>query len=103
MAKLSKIRDNEMIMISRMRDTIYPRKKRLNLEEEKVDVASMHLEGDALDFYSWVSTNQTMEYWKDLVRVTPPNGAWTESASEGVTYMNITSASHTVDTKVGRS
>ncbi|GKG24627.1 hypothetical protein Tco_0395255, partial [Tanacetum coccineum] len=22
-------------------------------EEEKVDVASMHLEGDALDFYSW--------------------------------------------------
>ncbi|GKB78344.1 retrotransposon gag domain, retroviral aspartyl protease [Tanacetum coccineum] len=37
-------------------------------EEEKVDVASMHLEGDALDFYSWASTNQTMEYWEDLVR-----------------------------------
>ncbi|GKE18502.1 hypothetical protein Tco_1426079, partial [Tanacetum coccineum] len=35
-------------------------------EEEKVDVASMHLEGDALDFYSWAFTNQTMEYWEDL-------------------------------------
>nr|GEV63691.1 retrotransposon Gag domain, retroviral aspartyl protease [Tanacetum cinerariifolium] len=38
------------------------------LEEEKVDVASMHLEGDALEFYSWASTNQTMEYFEDLVR-----------------------------------
>ncbi|GKB31470.1 retrotransposon gag domain, retroviral aspartyl protease, partial [Tanacetum coccineum] len=36
-------------------------------EEEKVDVASMHLEEDALDFYSWASTNQTQEYWEDLV------------------------------------
>ncbi|GJW69389.1 hypothetical protein Tco_0123813 [Tanacetum coccineum] len=36
-------------------------------EKEKVDVASMHLEGDALVFYSWISTNQTMEYWEDLV------------------------------------
>ncbi|GKD26940.1 hypothetical protein Tco_1233154, partial [Tanacetum coccineum] len=33
------------------------------LEEEKVNVASMHLEGDALDFYSWISNDQTIEYW----------------------------------------
>nr|GEW45948.1 zinc finger CCCH domain-containing protein 14 [Tanacetum cinerariifolium] len=35
MMKLSKIRDNEMIMISKMRDKINIRKKRLNLEEAK--------------------------------------------------------------------
>nr|GEY91440.1 hypothetical protein [Tanacetum cinerariifolium] len=33
MTKLSKIRDNEMIMISKMRDNINLRKKRLNIEE----------------------------------------------------------------------
>ncbi|GKC92547.1 retrovirus-related pol polyprotein from transposon TNT 1-94, partial [Tanacetum coccineum] len=33
--KLSKIRDNEMIMISKMRDKINPRKKRPNQEEAK--------------------------------------------------------------------
>ncbi|GJU12825.1 hypothetical protein Tco_1135221 [Tanacetum coccineum] len=41
-------------------------------EEEKVDVASMHLEGNALDFYSWVSTNQTMEYLKQTGTVGVP-------------------------------
>nr|GEV52512.1 retrotransposon protein putative Ty1-copia subclass [Tanacetum cinerariifolium] len=35
MTKLSKIRDNEMIMISKMRDKINPRKKMLNPEEAK--------------------------------------------------------------------
>ncbi|GKD36883.1 retrotransposon gag domain, retroviral aspartyl protease [Tanacetum coccineum] len=40
---------------------------------EKVDVASMHLEGDALDLYSWLSTDQTMEYWEDLVRALQRN------------------------------
>ncbi|KAL4560839.1 hypothetical protein LXL04_032994 [Taraxacum kok-saghyz] len=27
----------------------------------------MHLEGDALDLYSWLSTDQHIEYWEDLV------------------------------------
>ncbi|GJY66634.1 retrovirus-related pol polyprotein from transposon TNT 1-94, partial [Tanacetum coccineum] len=35
MMKLSKIRDNKIIMISKMRDKINPRKKMLNLEEAK--------------------------------------------------------------------
>ncbi|GJY52364.1 retrotransposon protein, putative, ty1-copia subclass [Tanacetum coccineum] len=35
MTKLSKIRGNEIIMISKMRDKINSRKKRLNLEEAK--------------------------------------------------------------------
>nr|GEW88383.1 isochorismate synthase, chloroplastic [Tanacetum cinerariifolium] len=35
MTKLSEIRGDEMIMISKMRDKINPRKKRLNLEEAK--------------------------------------------------------------------
>ncbi|PWA84530.1 retrotransposon gag domain, Retroviral aspartyl protease [Artemisia annua] len=38
------------------------------LEEERVDVAAMHLEGDALDLYSWLSTDQNIEYWKDFVQ-----------------------------------
>ncbi|KAD4585722.1 hypothetical protein E3N88_23323 [Mikania micrantha] len=35
--------------------------------EEKVDVASMHLEGDALDLFSWLSTDQEIAFWEDLV------------------------------------
>ncbi|KAD5318401.1 hypothetical protein E3N88_18347 [Mikania micrantha] len=31
-------------------------------EEEKVDVGSMHLEGDALDLFSWLSTDQEIEF-----------------------------------------
>ncbi|KAM0035237.1 putative retrotransposon gag domain, aspartic peptidase domain superfamily [Helianthus debilis subsp. tardiflorus] len=42
-------------------------------EEEKVDVASMHLEGDALDLYSWLSSDQEIEYWEDLVRALQKN------------------------------
>ncbi|GKG27838.1 hypothetical protein Tco_0406165, partial [Tanacetum coccineum] len=37
-------------------------------KKEKVDVASMHMEGDALDFYSWISIDQSIEYRGDLVR-----------------------------------
>lgn len=47
-------------------------------EDEKVDVALMHLEGDALDLYSWLSTDQTMEYWEDLVRALQRNFGPTE-------------------------
>lgn len=42
-------------------------------EEERVDVAAMHLEGDALDLYSWLSTDQNIEYWEDLVRALQKN------------------------------
>ncbi|KAD7480201.1 hypothetical protein E3N88_03337 [Mikania micrantha] len=37
------------------------------LDEEKVDVAAIHLEGDALDFYSWIATEQDITYWEELV------------------------------------
>ncbi|KAF5757863.1 putative nucleotidyltransferase, Ribonuclease H [Helianthus annuus] len=41
--------------------------------EEQVDVASMHLEGDALDFYSWLSTDQSIEFWEELVQALQKN------------------------------
>ncbi|GJZ24565.1 calcineurin B-like protein 4 [Tanacetum coccineum] len=44
MTKLSNIRGNEMIMISKMRDKINPRKKRLNLEEAKGQEPRNHLD-----------------------------------------------------------
>ncbi|GJW65964.1 ty3-gypsy retrotransposon protein, partial [Tanacetum coccineum] len=34
---------------------------------EKVDVASLHLEGDALDPFSWLSADQTITLWEELV------------------------------------
>ncbi|VFQ85938.1 unnamed protein product [Cuscuta campestris] len=37
-------------------------------EDDKVDVASMYLEGDALDLFSWMSTKRTLFYWEDLVK-----------------------------------
>ncbi|KAJ0501159.1 putative retrotransposon gag domain, aspartic peptidase domain superfamily [Helianthus annuus] len=36
-------------------------------DDDKVDVAAMHLEGDALDLYSWVSAEQEITYWEELV------------------------------------
>ncbi|KAK9068701.1 hypothetical protein SSX86_012816 [Deinandra increscens subsp. villosa] len=42
-------------------------------EDEKVDVAAMHLEGDALDFYSWVAADQAIEFWDELVRALQKN------------------------------
>ncbi|KAD5507928.1 hypothetical protein E3N88_15631 [Mikania micrantha] len=36
-------------------------------EEEQVDVASMHLEGDAPDLFSWLSTDQLIQFWEELV------------------------------------
>ncbi|KAD7479987.1 hypothetical protein E3N88_03123 [Mikania micrantha] len=37
------------------------------LDEEKVDVAAIHLEGDALDFYSWIASEQDITNWEELV------------------------------------
>ncbi|GJY62446.1 retrotransposon gag domain, retroviral aspartyl protease, partial [Tanacetum coccineum] len=39
------------------------------LDEEKVDVAAMHLEGDALDLYSWMSAEHEIIYWEELINV----------------------------------
>ncbi|GKA38386.1 retrotransposon gag domain, retroviral aspartyl protease, partial [Tanacetum coccineum] len=36
-------------------------------DAEKVDVASTHLEGDALDLFSWLSADQTITLWEELV------------------------------------
>ncbi|KAD4585836.1 hypothetical protein E3N88_23437 [Mikania micrantha] len=36
-------------------------------EEEQVDVASMHLDGDALDLFSWLSTDQPIQFGEELV------------------------------------
>nr|GEZ01440.1 retrotransposon Gag domain, retroviral aspartyl protease [Tanacetum cinerariifolium]GFA23000.1 retrotransposon Gag domain, retroviral aspartyl protease [Tanacetum cinerariifolium] len=37
-------------------------------DEEKVEIASMHLEGEALDLYSWLSHDQTVIFWEELVQ-----------------------------------
>nr|GEW78969.1 retrotransposon Gag domain, retroviral aspartyl protease [Tanacetum cinerariifolium] len=37
-------------------------------DEEKVEIASMHLEGDAWDLYSWLSHDQTVIFWEELVQ-----------------------------------
>jgi hypothetical protein len=42
-------------------------------EDEKVDVASMYLEGDALDLFGWVSADQNIMFWEDLVQVFQKN------------------------------
>ncbi|KAD7117361.1 hypothetical protein E3N88_04629 [Mikania micrantha] len=37
-------------------------------EEEKVDIVAMHLEEDALDLYSWLSSEQAIEYREELTQ-----------------------------------
>ncbi|GKB34694.1 retrotransposon gag domain, retroviral aspartyl protease [Tanacetum coccineum] len=41
-------------------------------DEEKVEIASMHLEGDALDLYSWLSDGQVI-FWEELVQAFTKN------------------------------
>lgn len=38
-------------------------------DEEKVEIASMHLEGDALYLYSWLSDDHPITFWEELVQV----------------------------------
>ncbi|GJZ43956.1 zinc finger, CCHC-type containing protein [Tanacetum coccineum] len=39
------------------------------LDEEKADVTAMHLEGDALDLYIWMSAEHEIIYWEELINV----------------------------------
>ncbi|GJY35607.1 retrotransposon protein, putative, ty1-copia subclass [Tanacetum coccineum] len=77
MMKLSKIRDNGMIMISKMRDKINPRKKRLNLEEAKRKKVEK-LFGP--DFVSFMVGNEPTSYREALVvllsRCKPLGSKW---------------------------
>ncbi|GKD90862.1 hypothetical protein Tco_1366369 [Tanacetum coccineum] len=59
MMKLSKIRDNEMIMISKMRDKINSKKKRLNLEEAK---RARTEKSFGPDFVSFMIENEPTSY-----------------------------------------
>ncbi|KAL8167549.1 LOW QUALITY PROTEIN: hypothetical protein V2J09_009048 [Rumex salicifolius] len=38
-------------------------------DESKVEVAAMHLEGDALDLYAWVNGEDEILAWEDLIQV----------------------------------
>lgn len=42
-------------------------------DEEKVEVASMHLEGDALDLYSWFANDQPITFWEELSQIFTKN------------------------------
>lgn len=38
-------------------------------EDDKVDVASMYLEGDTLDLFSWIHSQHTVLYWDEFVKL----------------------------------
>ncbi|KAD6795515.1 hypothetical protein E3N88_06411 [Mikania micrantha] len=42
-------------------------------DEEKVEIASMYLEGDALDLYSWLSNDQPITFWEELFQAFTKN------------------------------
>jgi hypothetical protein len=42
-------------------------------DEERVEIASMHLEGDALDLYSWLSNDQPITFWEELTHAFTKN------------------------------
>ncbi|GJX14267.1 putative ribonuclease H-like domain-containing protein [Tanacetum coccineum] len=42
-------------------------------DEEKVEIASMHLEGDALDLYAWLSDDHSLTFWEELVQAFTKN------------------------------
>ena len=44
-----------------------------NTYDCKVDVASMYLEGDALDLFAWINSERTIYYWNELVKVMQEN------------------------------
>ncbi|VFR02874.1 unnamed protein product [Cuscuta campestris] len=38
-------------------------------EEDKVEIAAMHPEGDALDLFSWISAERTLLYWEEFIKI----------------------------------
>ncbi|VFR02783.1 unnamed protein product [Cuscuta campestris] len=38
-------------------------------EEDKVEIAAMHLEGDALDLFSWINAERTLLYWEEFIKI----------------------------------
>ncbi|VFQ86514.1 unnamed protein product [Cuscuta campestris] len=38
-------------------------------EEDKVEIASMHLEGDPLDLFSWINAEKTLLYWEVFIKI----------------------------------
>ncbi|GJY70630.1 retrotransposon protein, putative, ty1-copia subclass [Tanacetum coccineum] len=76
MMKLSKIRDNGMIMISKMRDKINPRNKRLNLEEAKgqkikksfgPDFVSFMVENEPTSYREAVTSSEGKQ-WREAIK-----------------------------------
>ncbi|GJR09096.1 hypothetical protein Tco_0791748 [Tanacetum coccineum] len=41
--------------------------------ESKVEIASMYLEGDALDLFAWISAEHNHLYWEELVKILHEN------------------------------
>ena len=42
-------------------------------DESKVEIASMYLEGDALDLFAWISAENNHLYWEELVKILHEN------------------------------
>ncbi|GJY23087.1 ty3-gypsy retrotransposon protein [Tanacetum coccineum] len=42
-------------------------------DESKVEIASMYLEGDALDLFAWISAEHNHLYWEELVKILHEN------------------------------
>lgn len=43
------------------------------LNDCKVDMVSVSLEGDALDLFAWINSERTIYYWNELVKVMQEN------------------------------
>lgn len=43
------------------------------LDEMKIEIAAMYLEGDALDLFAWINNERTIVYWEELVKVLQEN------------------------------
>lgn len=56
-------------------------------KELKVEVASMYLEGDALDFFEWINSEQTLLYLGDLVRALHETYAYQNFTTQMNTYV----------------
>ena len=43
------------------------------MEELKIDITTMYLEGDALDLFTWINIKRIILYWEELVKALQEN------------------------------
>ncbi|GJZ59741.1 retrotransposon gag domain, retroviral aspartyl protease [Tanacetum coccineum] len=64
------------------------------LDESKVEIASMYIEGDALDLFAWISADHNHLYWEELRKSRPTSNPRTSNSFNDNKPSSYSTSSH---------